>query len=92
MEASAFRDDVIECLNNIPCLKKRYKSNDLMLNLSEDEVFNLWNVLGEEFGIDLSLVSHEQRKLLFKECRKNRFFSADQFISLVWLVFYSEIN
>ena len=92
MEANTFREGVIECLSNIPFVKKRYKSNDLLLNLSEKDAFNLWNVLGEEFGIDLSLVTHDQRKLLLKECQKNRFFSADQFISLVWLIFYSEIN
>ena len=36
------------------------------LCLSEEEMFQLWNFLGEELGIDLSLATPDQRKLLFE--------------------------
>jgi hypothetical protein len=62
------------------------------LSLSETEMFRLWNLLGEELGIDLSLVSPEQRQILFDECKNGKRVLPKEFGSLLWLMYYSEID
>lgn len=57
--------------------------------LSETEMFQLWNLLGEELGIDLSLLTPEQRDLLFAEVQNGRKISPKEFSSLLWLVYYA---
>lgn len=59
------------------------------LCLSETEMFKLWNLLGEELGIDLSLVSTEDRERLFKECQNGQKIFPKEFGSLLWLMYYS---
>ena len=61
------------------------------LCLSETEMFQLWNFLGEELGIDLSLATHDQRKLLFDACEHGRKLSPKAFGSLLWLVYYGDL-
>lgn len=61
------------------------------LCLSEDEMFQLWNFLGEELGIDLSLATPDQRKLLFDACDNGRKLSPRAFGSLLWLVYYGDL-
>lgn len=60
------------------------------LVLSDEDMFKLWNLLGEELGIDLSLVSPEQREMLFNECQKGKGILPKEFGSLLWLMYYSE--
>lgn len=60
------------------------------ISLSETQMFELWNVLGEELGIDLSLASSEQRRILFEACQNGRRLSPKQFGSLLWLMYYAE--
>lgn len=60
------------------------------LSLSETQMFNLWNMLGEELGIDLSLASEDQRRILFDSCQHGRRFSPKEFGSLLWLMYYAE--
>lgn len=62
------------------------------LSLSETEMFRLWNLLGEELGIDLSLVSQEERQMLFDECKNGKRVSPKEFGSLLWLMYYSELD
>jgi hypothetical protein len=62
------------------------------LSLSETEMFRLWNLLGEELGIDLALVSQEERQLLFNECKNGRRVLPKEFGSLLWLMYYSELE
>jgi len=61
------------------------------LCLSETEMFQLWNFLGEELGIDLSLATPDQRKLLFDACEQGRKLSPKAFGSLLWLVYYGDL-
>ncbi|MBM3383133.1 MAG: hypothetical protein FJY29_11935 [Betaproteobacteria bacterium] len=61
------------------------------LCLSETEMFQLWNFLGEELGIDLSLATSDQRKLLFDACENGRKLSPRAFGSLLWLVYYGDL-
>lgn len=61
-----------------------------IFSLSETDLFRLWNLLGEELGIDLSLASTEQRKHLFEACQNGRHLSPRAFGSLLWLIYYSE--
>jgi hypothetical protein len=62
------------------------------LKLSETEMFRLWNVLGEELGIDLSLASEDERQLLFDACQNGRRLSPADFSSLLWLVYYGDAS
>lgn len=61
------------------------------LCLSETEMFQLWNFLGEELGIDLSLATSDQRKLLFEACDNGKKLSPKAFGSLLWLVYYGDL-
>lgn len=61
------------------------------LCLSETEMFQLWNFLGEELGIDLSLATADQRKLLFDSCEHGRRLSPKAFGSLLWLMYYGDL-
>jgi hypothetical protein len=58
--------------------------------LSEDEMFQLWNMLGEELGIDLALASPEQRRMLFDACEGGKRIAPRDFSSLLWLVYYGD--
>lgn len=70
---------------------KKYK-DDYVLSLSEEQMFKLWNILGEELGIDLSLASDDQRQLLFDSCSNGKHLAAKDFGSLLWLVYYSDVG
>jgi hypothetical protein len=54
-------------------------------------MFQLWNFLGEELGIDLSLATPDQRKLLFEACDHGKKLSPKAFGSLLWLVYYGDL-
>lgn len=58
--------------------------------LSEAEMFQLWNLLGEELGIDLSLATEGERRLLFEACQNGRRLEPKLFGSLLWLVYYGD--
>ena len=60
------------------------------VQLDESQMFQLWNLLGEELGIDLSIPSREMREMLFAACKSGRHFSSRDFGSLLWLVYYSD--
>ena len=61
------------------------------LCLSDDEMFELWNLLGEELGIDLSIATADQRQLLFESCQHGKKLSPKAFGSLLWLVYYGDL-
>jgi hypothetical protein len=61
------------------------------LCLSDDEMFELWNLLGEELGIDLSFATADQRQMLFAACENGRKLSPKSFGSLLWLVYYGDL-
>ncbi len=60
------------------------------VSLSDSEMFQLWNLLGEELGIDLSLASEDERHLLFEACQNGRHLEPKCFGSLLWLVYYGD--
>lgn len=66
--------------------------DDYVLSLSDEQMFKLWNILGEELGIDLALATDDQRKLLFECCKNGRQWAAKDFSSLLWLVYYSDLG
>ncbi|WGL60532.1 hypothetical protein QEJ31_02820 [Pigmentibacter sp. JX0631] len=66
--------------------------DDTVLSLSEEQMFKLWNILGEELGIDLSLATEDQRKLLFDSCANGKHIAPRDFSSLLWLVYYSDTS
>jgi hypothetical protein len=63
---------------------------DAVLQLTEEQMFQLWNLLGEELGIDLSLPSQEHRQLLMSACEGGKNLSPKDFGSLLWLVYYGD--
>jgi hypothetical protein len=63
---------------------------DSVLALNEEQMFLLWNMLGEELGIDLSLASADQRRLLFDACEGGKKLLPRDFSSLLWLVYYGD--
>lgn len=63
---------------------------DSVLRLSDEQMFQLWNMLGEELGIDLSLASAEQRRMLFDSCDGGKRLAPRDFGSLLWLVYYGD--
>ncbi len=94
MRPEILQDELLKILE-AAFLEKAPKSNykdDYHLSLSEDQMFKLWNILGEELGIDLALASEDQRKLLFDSCANGKHLAAKDFGSLLWLVYYSDIG
>lgn len=63
---------------------------DREVSLTDAEMFELWNMLGEELGIDLSLATEKERKLLFEACQNGRKIRPKDFGSLLWLVYYGD--
>ena len=61
-----------------------------VIALTEEQMFLLWNMLGEELGIDLALASAEQRRLLFEACEGGKKLAPGDFSSLLWLVYYGD--
>ena len=61
-----------------------------VLKLSDAEMFQLWNMLGEELGIDLALATPEQRRMLLESCENGRRLLPTDFGSLLWLVYYGD--
>lgn len=60
------------------------------LALSDEQMFQLWNLLGEELGIDLALATEQERALLFEACQNGRHLEPRHFGSLLWLVYYGD--
>ena len=67
-------------------------NDDFVLTLTEEQMFKLWNVLGEELGIDLSLTTPMQRQMLFDACKNGKHVATKGFSSLLWLVYYSDLD
>jgi hypothetical protein len=58
--------------------------------LSDEQMFQLWNLLGEELGIDLALATEQERSLLFEACQHGKRLEPKHFGSLLWLVYYGD--
>jgi len=71
--------------------KKKVK-DDFILTLNEEQMFKLWNILGEELGIDLALATSTQRKMLLDACKNGKHVATKGFSSLLWLVYYSDLD
>lgn len=82
--------ELLEGVLTKPSLAKLHNTASCELSLSESQMFTLWNLLGEELGIDLSLASDEQRRILFAACQNGRRISPKEFGSLLWLMYYAE--
>ncbi len=94
MKPEILQSELILILENSFAAKKNLTcvNNDYVLNLSEEDMFLLWNILGEELGIDLSLATETERKTLFHACTKNKDMTVQSLSSLLWLVYYSDIG
>ncbi len=71
---------------------KKKINDDFVLTLTEEQMFKLWNVLGEGLGIDLSLTTSTQRQMLFDACKNGKHVATKGFSSLLWLVYYSDLD
>lgn len=90
MRPEMLQDELGKILEST-CLARPMGSQDEgVLSLTEEQVFQLWNVLGEELGIDLALATDDQRRLLFDSCQHGKTFATKDFGSLLWLVYYSD--
>jgi len=67
-----------------------YCEKNGVLILSEEETFHLWNLLGEELGIDLSLLTNLQRAQLLDKFKSGSPVYPKEMGSLLWLLFYSD--
>lgn len=92
MRPEILQDELLKILENAFVGKPTKYRDDYVLSLSEEQMFKLWNILGEELGIDLSLATADQRKLLFDSCSNGKRLAAKDFSSLLWLVYYSDIG
>mgnify|MGYP005616735025 CR=1 FL=1 len=94
MRPELLQDELIKILDSGTfgkTTKKRVK-DDYILSLTEDQMFKLWNILGEELGIDLSLATDDQRKMLFESCKNGKHAIPQAFSSLLWLVYYGDMS
>jgi hypothetical protein len=71
-------------------MSRRSLENEKPVALSDEQMFQLWNLLGEELGIDLSLATEQERRLLFEACQNGRSLDPKHFGSLLWLVYYGD--
>jgi hypothetical protein len=92
MRPEVLQDELLKILESTFVEKPRPERDDHVLSLNEDQMFKLWNILGEELGIDLSLATDDQRKLLFATCGNGKLLKAKDFSSLLWLVYYSDLG
>lgn len=92
MRPEILQDELLKILEGTFIGKTPKFKDDYVLSLNEDQMFKLWNILGEELGIDLSLATEDQRKLLFDSCSNGKKLKARDFSSLLWLVYYSDIS
>jgi hypothetical protein len=89
MRPETLQDELSKILDSSFSRSGATESEELCL--SEDEMFELWNLLGEELGIDLSIATADQRKLLFDACENGKKLSPKAFGSLLWLVYYGDL-
>jgi len=92
MEPSAFQNECFTLIESSRWIQKLYKTDDVILTFSEPQLFTFFNLLGEELGIDLSLLTAKQRALLLEHCQTDAPFSAKEFTALLWLIFYSDMT
>ena len=92
MRPEILQDELLKILECAFVGKKAKYRDDYVLSLSEEQMFKLWNILGEELGIDLSLATEDQRQLLFDSCSNGKRLAAKDFSSLLWLVYYSDVG
>lgn len=92
MRPEVLQDELLKILESSFAEKKSSARDDYVLSLSENQMFKLWNILGEELGIDLALATADQRKLLFDACKNGKHLAPRDFGSLLWLVYYSDLG
>lgn len=92
MRPEILQDELLKILQCAFVEKTSRYKDDVVLSLSEEQMFKLWNILGEELGIDLSLATEDQRRLLFDSCSNGKHLAAKDFGSLLWLVYYSDVG
>lgn len=89
MRPETLQDELLKILESSFPRSPENDTEELCLN--ETEMFQLWNFLGEELGIDLSLATPDQRQLLFESCGHGKKLSPKAFSSLLWLVYYADV-
>jgi hypothetical protein len=90
MRQDILQDHLLEILENSFACKQCPDVVNEALALTDEDMFRLWNLLGEELGIDLSLVTPEQRKALFDSCQGGKRLVPSDFGTLLWLIYYAE--
>lgn len=84
---SQFRDILV---SSFSYRRTEQGDGDEVFTLSDSDMFRLWNLLGEELGIDLSIASHDQRVTLLEACQNGRQLAPRTFGPLLWLMYYAE--
>ena len=88
MHPQTLQGEFVKLLEMTTCQK--HLEEEQQVSLSDDQMFQLWNLLGEELGIDLSLATEEERRILFEACQYGRKIEPKYFGSLLWLVYYGD--
>ncbi len=71
---------------------KKKLNDDCVLSMNEEQMFKFWNLLGEELGIDLALTTPMQRQMLFDACKNGKHVATKGLSSLLWLIYYSDLD
>lgn len=90
MRSEQLQSHFLEILAGIVSQHTLELVDETEISLSDKDMFKLWNLLGEELGIDLAIATQEQRQLLFEACEGGKKISPKHFSSLLWLVYYAE--
>ena len=90
MRPEILKSEFVKILESTFVPRDMENVEDSVIALSEEQMFLLWNMLGEELGIDLSLASADQRQLLFEACEGGKKLAPRDFSSLLWLVYYGD--
>ncbi|MBX9703194.1 MAG: hypothetical protein K2X39_03480 [Silvanigrellaceae bacterium] len=93
MRPDILQSEVLKILSATFFTKEREdeENQDQTFLLDDNQMFHLWNLLGEELGIDLSLATENQRKLLFESYCAGKKIVPKDLSSLLWLVYYSDL-
>ena len=88
MRPEVLQNEVLKILKSSFLMDPDLTEQDVAVSLDEKQIFELWNILGEELGIDLSMVSTHYRNLLLEYCNNQKSIMAKDFSSLLWLMYY----
>jgi hypothetical protein len=89
MRPEVLNSEIKEILSRI--VKYKPADPNAGISLTEEQRFRLWNELGEELGIDLSLIPTPFRTHLLDIGSEGLTLQLSSFSGLLWLVFYYDL-